>query len=147
MKPFARHVGTLMQASARHVGAPMFSRECPDRAVTEFRRALKRAGSAGPPVVPGTRLGSGRGSRGATSRVLPFKEMGLGLAAAVLIDATLVRTVLVPAAMRLMGDRNWWMPAWLDRLLPGIALEAGPAGTGSTVHPPTLVGSAPPSDR
>jgi RND superfamily putative drug exporter len=77
-----------------------------------------------------------------TSRVLPFKEMGLGLPAAVLIDATLVRTVLVPAAMRLMGDWNWWMPAWLDRLLPKIALEG--SGTGSLAEPPTLVGHGKP---
>ncbi len=59
----------------------------------------------------------------ATSRLLPFKEMGFGLAAAVLIDATIVRTILVPAAMKLMGDWNWWMPRWLDRVLPHIALE------------------------
>ncbi|HXY72554.1 MAG TPA: MMPL family transporter [Actinomycetota bacterium] len=59
----------------------------------------------------------------ASSRLLPFKEMGFGLAAAVFIDATIVRTVLVPAAMKLMGDWNWWMPRWLDRLLPAIALE------------------------
>jgi RND superfamily putative drug exporter len=42
---------------------------------------------------------------------------------AVLIDATLVRTILVPAVMRLVGRWNWWMPAWLDRGLPRIALE------------------------
>jgi len=59
----------------------------------------------------------------ATSRLVPFKEMGFGLAAAVLIDATIVRTVLVPSAMKLMGDWNWWMPSWLDRWLPRIALE------------------------
>jgi RND superfamily putative drug exporter len=49
--------------------------------------------------------------------------MGFGLAVAVLIDATLVRTILVPAVMRLVGRWNWWMPAWLDRWLPRIALE------------------------
>jgi RND superfamily putative drug exporter len=43
----------------------------------------------------------------------------------VLIDATLVRTILVPAVMRLAGRWNWWMPAWLDRWLPRIALETG----------------------
>ena len=59
----------------------------------------------------------------ATSRLVPFKAMGFGLAAAVLIDATIVRTILVPAAMKLMGDWNWWMPRWLDRILPRIALE------------------------
>jgi putative drug exporter of the RND superfamily len=60
----------------------------------------------------------------AAGRLVPFKEMGLGLAAAVLIDATLVRTILVPAVMRLVGRRNWWMPRAVDRWLPTIALEA-----------------------
>ncbi len=48
---------------------------------------------------------------------------GIGLAAAVLIDATVVRMVLVPATMELLGDRNWWLPGWLDRLLPNIHVE------------------------
>lgn len=51
------------------------------------------------------------------------KMFGLGLGAAVLIDATLVRMVLVPATMELLGDRNWWLPSWLDRLLPHIDAE------------------------
>ena len=51
------------------------------------------------------------------------KMFGIGLAAAVLIDATLVRMVLVPATMELLGDRNWWLPGWLDRLLPRIHLD------------------------
>ncbi len=51
------------------------------------------------------------------------KMFGLGLAAAVLIDATIVRMVLVPATMELLGDRNWWLPTWLDRLLPDIHVE------------------------
>ncbi|MFC4785326.1 MMPL family transporter [Nocardioides sp. MAHUQ-72] len=48
------------------------------------------------------------------------KMFGIGLAAAVLIDATVVRMVLVPATMELLGDRNWWLPAWLDRRLPNL---------------------------
>ena len=48
------------------------------------------------------------------------KMLGIGLAAAVLVDATLVRMVLVPATMELLGDRNWWLPGWLDRILPRI---------------------------
>ena len=44
--------------------------------------------------------------------------MGLGLATAIVLDATLVRLVLVPATMKLLGNANWWLPAWLDRLLP-----------------------------
>ena len=51
------------------------------------------------------------------------KMFGIGLAAAVLIDATIVRMVLVPATMELLGDRNWWLPGWLDRLLPSIRVE------------------------
>jgi RND superfamily putative drug exporter len=53
------------------------------------------------------------------------KMFGLGLATAVLIDATLVRMVLVPATMSLLGKANWWLPAWLDRILPDLDLEGG----------------------
>jgi RND superfamily putative drug exporter len=53
-----------------------------------------------------------------------IKLIGLGLAAAVLIDATLVRMVLVPATMELLGDRNWWFPKWLDRIVPHVSVEA-----------------------
>jgi RND superfamily putative drug exporter len=52
-----------------------------------------------------------------------IKQIGLGLTAAVLIDATVVRMVLVPATMELLGNANWWMPRWLDRLLPKIHIE------------------------
>ena len=55
------------------------------------------------------------------------KMFGLGLATAVLLDATVVRVVLVPATMRLLGDRNWWLPRWLDRALPRFDVE-GAAG-------------------
>jgi RND superfamily putative drug exporter len=48
---------------------------------------------------------------------------GLGLAAAIFIDATLVRMVLVPSIMELVGDANWWMPAWLDRVVPKLGIE------------------------
>ena len=53
------------------------------------------------------------------------KMFGLGLAIAVLIDATIVRIVLVPATMRLLGDRNWWLPTWLDCILPRLDGEGG----------------------
>jgi RND superfamily putative drug exporter len=53
------------------------------------------------------------------------KMFGLGLSVAVLLDVTLVRMVLVPAAMSLLGHRAWWLPAWLDRILPNIDLEGG----------------------
>jgi len=56
------------------------------------------------------------------------KQIGLGLAAAVLVDATVVRLVLVPAVMELLGGANWWLPSWLERLLPGAPGHgAGPA--------------------
>ncbi len=51
------------------------------------------------------------------------KTFGVGLAVAVLLDATLVRMVLVPATMSLLGKANWWLPGWLDRILPHLDLE------------------------
>ncbi|HKY68396.1 MAG TPA: MMPL family transporter, partial [Acidimicrobiales bacterium] len=56
-----------------------------------------------------------------SDRVL--KLMGTGLAAAILLDATIVRMLLVPATMELLGDRNWWLPRWLDRILPNLDVE------------------------
>ena len=47
----------------------------------------------------------------------------MGLALAVFIDATIVRMLLVPATMELLGDRNWWIPKWLDKILPNIQIE------------------------
>jgi RND superfamily putative drug exporter len=52
-----------------------------------------------------------------------LKVFGLGLAAAILIDATLVRMVLVPSIMELIGNANWWMPRWLDRVVPKLGIE------------------------
>jgi RND superfamily putative drug exporter len=57
------------------------------------------------------------------------KLIDIGLATAVFIDATVVRMVLVPAVMQLLGERNWWLPRWLDRSLPGHASER-PASLG-----------------
>jgi uncharacterized membrane protein YdfJ with MMPL/SSD domain len=51
------------------------------------------------------------------------KEIGVGLGAAIFLDATIVRLVLVPATMELMGKWNWWLPGWLERLLPDLDLE------------------------
>lgn len=52
-----------------------------------------------------------------------LKMFGLGLSTAILVDATVVRCVLVPATMKLMGDANWWLPGWLDRLLPRVDID------------------------
>jgi RND superfamily putative drug exporter len=65
-----------------------------------------------------------------------IKLFGLGLASAVFIDAVIIRSVLVPAIMQLLGKRAWWLPAWLDRLLPRLHVEPAegdPAPTGE--HP------------
>jgi len=66
---------------------------------------------------------------GFSARVV--KEIGLGLAVAVLVDATLVRMVLVPATMELLGDANWWLPRWLDRAIPSFSVE----GAHETLEP------------
>jgi RND superfamily putative drug exporter len=52
-----------------------------------------------------------------------MKLMGTGLATAILLDATIVRMILVPATMELLGDRNWWLPSWLKRIVPTIDVE------------------------
>jgi uncharacterized membrane protein YdfJ with MMPL/SSD domain len=60
-----------------------------------------------------------------------IQQLGLGTAVAIALDATLVRLILVPAAMELMGGWNWWLPGWLDRILPHVGLE------GTTAKAPT----------
>jgi hypothetical protein len=62
-----------------------------------------------------------------------LKLFGLGMAVAVFVDATVVRMILVPATMELLGARNWWMPKWLERLIPKIDVE-GHAQSGGVVH-------------
>ncbi|MDQ3549208.1 MAG: FHA domain-containing protein, partial [Chloroflexota bacterium] len=57
--------------------------------------------------------------------ILTVKEIGIGLAIGALIDSTIVRIIMVPATMKLMGNLNWWMPAWLKRIVP--ELREGPA--------------------
>ncbi|MCB1283315.1 MAG: MMPL family transporter, partial [Microthrixaceae bacterium] len=61
------------------------------------------------------------------------KSFGVGLAVAVFLDATLVRMLLVPATMELLGDKNWWFPRWLDRILPRLNVE-GPAHDLDVTH-------------
>jgi RND superfamily putative drug exporter len=80
----------------------------------------------------------------ATLSLLIFKELGVGLAVAVLIDATVIRGVLLPATMKLLGDWNWYLPGWLEwlpRIGPGAGSYQPPseqagAAAGSTQHPP-----------
>jgi RND superfamily putative drug exporter len=65
----------------------------------------------------------------ATEVDVVVKQLGLGMAVAITVDATLVRMVLVPATMRLLGHRNWWMPTWLDRALPAVRIEESELAT------------------
>jgi putative drug exporter of the RND superfamily len=58
-----------------------------------------------------------------------LKLFGIGLASAIFLDATIVRMVLVPAVMQLLGDRNWWIPDWLERVLPRLDVERVAVGT------------------
>lgn len=58
----------------------------------------------------------------ASGTLVPFQQMGFGLAVAVLLDATVVRSVLVPASMKLLGNRNWYLPRWLQ-WLPNLHVE------------------------
>lgn len=79
------------------------------------------------------------------ARVLQM--LGLGLAMSVLLDATLVRMLLVPATMELLGHRNWWLPGWLDGILPNLRIEGGTSGPSESPEPvseqlPQLVSSA-----
>jgi RND superfamily putative drug exporter len=71
-----------------------------------------------------------------------LKIIGIGMAAAVVIDATIIRLVLVPATMELLGDKNWWMPTWLDRIIPHLDIEGthtAPSEAIATQPEPDLV--------
>jgi RND superfamily putative drug exporter len=57
-----------------------------------------------------------------SAEVILVKALGLGIALAVLLDATVIRALLVPATMRLLGRWNWWLPGWLERLIPRHSL-------------------------
>ncbi len=99
--------------------------------LSRIREEYLRTGDSDHAVVHGIGATARTISAGAAIMVAVFagfvagndpviKMLGLGLATAVLVDATLVRLVLVPAAMKLLGGLNWWLPAWLDRLLPQL---------------------------
>ncbi len=74
----------------------------------------------------------------ATLSFLDFKEMGIGLAAAILIDATIIRGVLLPAVMKLLGERNWYLPRWLE-WLPRV--DHGGAPVGGAGEAPVMAGN------
>jgi RND superfamily putative drug exporter len=82
----------------------------------------------------------------AAGRLVPLQQMGFGLAVAVFLDATIVRSVLVPSAMKLLGDRNWYLPKWL-RWLPNLNIEGHePPMTEVAESPPALVQAGERSD-
>jgi RND superfamily putative drug exporter len=70
-----------------------------------------------------------------TSTEVFLKLMGVGMATAILVDATVVRMVLVPAVMQLLGRANWWIPGWLDRALPRV--DGEPAAARAVPAPAT----------
>ncbi|HET9074661.1 MAG TPA: hypothetical protein VFN48_08790 [Solirubrobacteraceae bacterium] len=74
------------------------------------------------------------------------KMLAIGLSASVLVDATVVRLILVPATMKLLGTANWWLPGWLDRLLPNLDLEGHPAPTEPATGPQPAAGPQPAND-
>ena len=70
----------------------------------------------------------------AIGELVMFQQMGFGLAVAVLLDATVVRSILVPAAMKLLGRANWYLPSWLE-WLPHLSIEGAPAVPSVTPAP------------
>ena len=76
----------------------------------------------------------------ASGRLTSLQQMGFGLAVAVLLDATIVRSIMVPSAMRLLGDRNWYLPGWLQ-WLPKVDVE----GHAATIEVPELAEVSEPS--
>jgi RND superfamily putative drug exporter len=102
--------------------------------LARIREDYDRTGDARGSVARGLAATSGVITAAAAIMVLVFlgfaseaatlvKMLGFGLGVAILLDATVVRMVLVPATMSLLGERNWWTPAWLDRVLPRLAAE------------------------
>lgn len=77
----------------------------------------------------------------ATLTFLPMKQMGIGLSAAILIDATIIRAVLLPASMKLLGDNNWYLPSWLE-WLPQVKHEGSVRDDQPQAHPTGEVAGA-----
>jgi len=77
----------------------------------------------------------------ARGRLVDMQQMGFGLALAVFLDATIIRSVLVPASMQLLGKYNWWMPSWLN-WLPRLNVEGGEHDEPEFVPVPVAAGAA-----
>ncbi len=111
-----------------------------ERAVTEGLAATARVITAAAAIMIAV-----FGAFGLSDEVF-LKLIGIGLATAILVDATVIRLLLVPALMGLMGEKAWWIPGWLDRMLPEARLEApappaGAPGAGASTdaEPPAAV--------
>ena len=103
--------------------------------LNRIKEEYDRSGDNEDAVATGIRLTAGQITSGAavmvgvfaafaTSRVLGLQQFGLGLAVAIFIDATVIRVILLPASMKLLGDWNWYLPAWLDWLPRVTPLDA-----------------------
>jgi RND superfamily putative drug exporter len=82
----------------------------------------------------------------AGGQLVMFQQMGFGLAVAVLLDATVVRTIIVPAAMELLGDWNWYLPRWLE-WLPNVSVEGHVGGPAPAGYPAPANGPGPATDE
>ena len=76
----------------------------------------------------------------ASGDLVMFQQMGFGLGVAILVDATIVRVVLMPAVMELLGDRNWYLPRWLE-WLPDLRVEGEPQRPRPTAPGPAHAGA------
>jgi uncharacterized membrane protein YdfJ with MMPL/SSD domain len=74
----------------------------------------------------------------ATLSMTTFKQLGAGLAVAILLDATVVRAVLLPSVLSVLGDRTWWLPAWLSFLPDRAGIEPAPTTTPPSPAPITV---------
>ena len=80
-----------------------------------------------------------------TLAFIDFKELGLGLAVAVLIDATIIRGILLPASMKVLGDWNWYLPSWLE-WLPKVGAERDAVPPVTPRDPPAPEGPGAPEE-
>jgi RND superfamily putative drug exporter len=101
--------------------------------LTRIKEARDRGLSSNEAVARGIAITSGTITSAAAIMVVVFavfvtleltiiKQLGFGLAVAVFLDATIIRSILLPASMRLLGDWNWWLPGWLE-WLPRVTIE------------------------
>jgi RND superfamily putative drug exporter len=101
------------------------ARESVTRGLSSTARVITGAGAIMVAVFAGYALDS----------ELTIKMIGVGLAVAVLLDVTVVRMILVPASMALLGRFNWWLPSWLDRILPNLEID-GSTASGAPAQQP-----------